>query len=328
MENKFLRARVPKLDPINRIANRFERSALAILEKVASCRDMRVSQKLRLADVLPIRNSGLDDDLFNFALTAHFDFTVTFDEKAVIVVEFDGSGHLNAKSIDNDAKKNRLCSYFSLPLMRVDTQYLRRIGNSTILEFVLDETLKRIQIDYERTLPMFSFDSEIVTPFVSEVFLPYDVKQFRLNPKTFLNTMFASKQNCLEHPSFADLKTLSQQGDLSFDTRLAKSADDFYTAAALTKLDDETAILGVGSFFNNPQLPLDGAFLATAFALIDALDLIRMFDESRYGGIRLQHAIEFLEHFHAYASDKGTGRFLSLDPLCKVLTADWLNLPE
>jgi Protein of unknown function (DUF2726) len=84
-----------------------------------------VFPKVRVADVLPIDNSGISDLLFRFALQSHFDFIVTGDDiLPLFAVEFDGITHLAAEQQQRDTKKNLLCKQFEFPLLRINSRYL------------------------------------------------------------------------------------------------------------------------------------------------------------------------------------------------------------
>ncbi|MFX9703750.1 DUF2726 domain-containing protein, partial [Acinetobacter baumannii] len=82
------------------------------MQKSAARFKMSVLTKCRIADVLPIDNSGLSKTLYGYALKSHLDFIITFDFKPVIVVEFDGPGHVTPRSLANDQYKNQICEHF------------------------------------------------------------------------------------------------------------------------------------------------------------------------------------------------------------------------
>jgi hypothetical protein len=80
---------------------------------------------MRVADVLPIENSGISSDLYRFALQAHFDFLVTDnDHSPLFAVEFDGPRHRTRDQINRDERKNTLCEQFQLPLLRINARHL------------------------------------------------------------------------------------------------------------------------------------------------------------------------------------------------------------
>jgi hypothetical protein len=81
--------------------------------------------KVRLADVLPIENSGINGSAYRFALQSHFDFVVTdADIRPLFAVEFDGDTHISDVQQQRDRQKNQLCERFGFPLLRINSRYL------------------------------------------------------------------------------------------------------------------------------------------------------------------------------------------------------------
>lgn len=95
------------------------------LKSVCEHNGALVFAKVRLADVLPIEESGISTDLYRFALKSHFDFVVT-DSKhmPLLSVEFDGSLHNTVEQRERDSKKDKLCVHFGFPLLRINSRYL------------------------------------------------------------------------------------------------------------------------------------------------------------------------------------------------------------
>lgn len=310
---------------IGKILNRCESKVLNILQPAAEKHKMIVHAKQRIADTLPLYESGINSKLYKFAFVSRFDFLITQNNKPIMVIEFDGSGHPGPHRVKYDRFKNQLCSVFKLPLLRADTQYLRVLGDSTILEYLVDLVLQRVQTPDSHTLPSYPFEPVCHSPRIASYRLPYDVKHISLSPKSFLNSLFRSSLHTCDASQFQNLAHFDCDEKITCSTRLVKTKDNFYIAAALTILDDDTAILGSGAVYADPHSLLDGPFLAIALALIDTLDLLRMFDMERYHGLPLKDAIEYLNHFQKYANDEGCGRFLNMSPLCQELTNDWLR---
>src|SRR5579863_775380 len=83
------------------------------LNKVTSRSGLRVFAKVRVADVVPVHNSGIDSELFKFALMSHFDFIVAqIDHVPIFAVEFDGVSHSAVEQQKRDCKKNEICKRF------------------------------------------------------------------------------------------------------------------------------------------------------------------------------------------------------------------------
>jgi len=105
--------------------NRSEEATNSILRPLTEAWGAHAFPKVRLADVLPIENSGIDDQLFRFALQSHFDFIVTDDDlQPLFAVEFDGPTHDDKLQKSRDINKNQLCERFNLPLLRVNARCL------------------------------------------------------------------------------------------------------------------------------------------------------------------------------------------------------------
>jgi hypothetical protein len=112
---------------LKKLLNYSEQLTDQILKEACERNSARVFVKLRVADVLQINNSGISDDLFSFALMAHFDFVVAGPEQtALFVVEFDGPTHQDATQRDRDGKKDQLCEHFHLPILRINSEYINR----------------------------------------------------------------------------------------------------------------------------------------------------------------------------------------------------------
>lgn len=126
---------------LKRILNEPEEATNKILNDVTSKYEASVHTKIRVADVLEIRNSGLNDNEYKYALMAHFDFLVTDkDHIPKFAVEFDGSQHkTDSSAIRRDELKNSICRKFDLPLLRITSAYFEKIGRfPTILSWITE----------------------------------------------------------------------------------------------------------------------------------------------------------------------------------------------
>ncbi len=109
------------------ILNLSEAQTHESLRKIAEAWSAHVFPKVRVADVLSIEQSGVEDELYSFALKSHFDFVVTDQEfRPVFAVEFDGVGHLEPRQIARDQQKDALCEHFEFPVLRINANYLPR----------------------------------------------------------------------------------------------------------------------------------------------------------------------------------------------------------
>lgn len=126
-----MKHRTPKLKAL---LNRGENAVLDIVESVCSETGTKAFAKMRIADVVRIDGSGISNDLYRYALSAHFDVLVAKDNEAFLAIEFDGSGH----DPRNDLKKEELCDYLHLPMVRVRESHLRAqvFGDTAVAFFI------------------------------------------------------------------------------------------------------------------------------------------------------------------------------------------------
>lgn len=107
------------------LLNRPEAETDASLRHVCEAYGARVFPKVRVADVLPIEQSGISADLYRYALQSHFDFVAAeSSHRPLFAVEFDGPAHSKPPSAERDRKKAALCERFQCPLLRITSRYL------------------------------------------------------------------------------------------------------------------------------------------------------------------------------------------------------------
>lgn len=112
---------------LKRLLNSPERITYGRLREVCARHAAEVHAKVRLADVLPIEDSGLPRTLYEFALQSHYDFVITGRNQApLFAVEFDGPQHGDSPQAERDAKKDHLSRQFRIPLLRVRADDLSR----------------------------------------------------------------------------------------------------------------------------------------------------------------------------------------------------------
>ncbi len=110
---------------MDRFMNRYEEVTYDKLRAVSDPLGAHVFPKVRLADVIPVNNSGISNEEFGFSLKAHVDFLVTDAEQEVqFCVEFDGPTHRNPEQIRRDELKNQLLARFRVPFIRINSRYL------------------------------------------------------------------------------------------------------------------------------------------------------------------------------------------------------------
>jgi hypothetical protein len=145
---------------VNRLLNFSEEKTFEELNSVVSEYNLRVDCKTRVADVFPIEKSGISNDLYSYALKAHFDFVITDkDHMPQFAVEFDGPTHDATDTQALDAKKNQICQHFEFPLLRLSMDYLSpKYNEMSLLQWIIhvhcleklwDEAQSRGEVPYD-----------------------------------------------------------------------------------------------------------------------------------------------------------------------------------
>lgn len=110
---------------IKRVLSSKEASAFVALRSAGLEHDLHVFPKMRLCDVVEIKNSGLSLQEFEYASRAHFDFVLaTKDYRACLAIETDFSSDYSPKWIENAELKDRVCNELALPQVRIDCSQL------------------------------------------------------------------------------------------------------------------------------------------------------------------------------------------------------------
>ena len=127
-----------------------------------------VYAKVRMADILPIENSGISHEEYAFALRSHFDFIVADTRhNPLFAVEFDGPLHESPAQAERDTIKDRLAERFNFPLLRVRSAHLlRRYDGWDLLSWIVDVWFLQKEADRlytEGQLPDdFDFDPSLI----------------------------------------------------------------------------------------------------------------------------------------------------------------------
>jgi hypothetical protein len=122
------------------LVNDEEKRAFQVLEEVLRHRSARLHAKVRIADALDIKNSGLTNEEYSYALKGHFDFLVEPEgEPVAFAIEFDEPYHDNNPTAQhNDKLKNSICERLELPLLRIQFEHLQQVGKYTILGWLVE----------------------------------------------------------------------------------------------------------------------------------------------------------------------------------------------
>jgi hypothetical protein len=122
------------------LVNDEERKAHQLLEEALRHQTARLYSKVRIADALDIKQSGLSDEEYSYALKGHFDFLVEPEGQPVaFAIEFDEAYHdASLKAHHNDELKNSICEKLGLPLLRIQINQLQQVGKDTILGWLIE----------------------------------------------------------------------------------------------------------------------------------------------------------------------------------------------
>ncbi|MBI5750508.1 MAG: DUF2726 domain-containing protein [Nitrospinae bacterium] len=134
MENKL------KNMTLKKILNLHEEATHIKLKKVCEEYGTFVFPKLRVADVLPIENSGISKEAYRFALQSHFDFVVVnSNHDPLFSVEFDGPSHQSTIQKERDCRKDKLCEQFDFPILRINSKHLiKKYRNFDLLTWFIE----------------------------------------------------------------------------------------------------------------------------------------------------------------------------------------------
>ena len=120
-----------RLRPV--LVNSHERATDRLLDDIVTDHGDRVLSKVRLADVIDTEDLEGRDKYY--ALSAHLDWVVIDVDSSVprFAVELDGRQHAtDPKTRERDRIKDRLCEWARLPLLRITSDYTRRVGHERV----------------------------------------------------------------------------------------------------------------------------------------------------------------------------------------------------
>ncbi|UCM88456.1 DUF2726 domain-containing protein [Streptomyces marincola] len=155
--------------------NRYEDAADQMLQRTAAEHGDRLMLKVGLADAIDI--DGMDDlsgRAKSYALRAHLDFLMVDTATGLgrFAVELDGRQHWNDhRTRERDRLKNDLCARAGLPLLRITSNFARKIGCWPVLTYLTDafylsesfhETQERGDIPFDESFDIqnfFEFDA-------------------------------------------------------------------------------------------------------------------------------------------------------------------------
>lgn len=130
--------------------NAAEARADRLLRQVERANGDRLLAKVRLADALNLGDwMSSRPQLVSYALKAHLDFVmVKADGLPIFAVEIDGRQHSrDSRQRRRDEMKDELCRAAGLPLLRINSEFGRKEGKRTLLEYLCDAFYKSVAFE-------------------------------------------------------------------------------------------------------------------------------------------------------------------------------------
>lgn len=225
--------------------NSSESKAFDIMQPFGIEHNCRIFAKVKLADILEIRGSGLDDEHFAYASRAHFDFIIVKDNAVKFAIELDGPRHYQTDGTRHrDHMKHFICRYFDFELLRIDLGYLNETRNSHVLPILLQNYFQQENSTHNRK-----------DKFQLENFNPHsDESEFSAEP----------------HPLEQNDQVRQRVGKYKFKPRELHTVEgEFHYVAKIQQVDNDLHCIGLGSAHSSKILGTDVQRLADLLADID-----------------------------------------------------------
>ena len=100
-----------------------ERLAFQTISLITSKYNAQVFPHLRIKEVA--NRDWINEEDFDYALKGHVDFTIATDFRPVLALELDGKFHQSVKARERDKKKDTICDSLQIPLVRLDSGFMR-----------------------------------------------------------------------------------------------------------------------------------------------------------------------------------------------------------
>lgn len=280
--------------------NSYEVATNEALEEAASRCNVRVYPKLGMASALDIERSGLTNEEYSYALKAHFDFVVAAKgEPAEFAIEFDGPSHtLDPKVIRRDALKEAICEKLGMPLLRIDSTYLRRVGRFSLVGWLVElwflydgfcRAQERGEISWSEVFMPCSILglAYVENGQVIEVDdMAYGRAMNEMDPQGF--AAFQAKLKPFTPydpfiPQFAFLNKCSELGLCEYPPEVLQATDPqgYWVGIALLKLAEGGTVTGIGRCKKLGFPPVEPFELCRDLALYDAAEKFRLYRKGK-----------------------------------------------
>jgi len=122
------------------LLNRSEKRVSVELENIARDNRLRIFSMTRLSDIIDRAGSHLTQREFDFYTRSHADFVIAdADTKPLMIVEYDGPMHLDARQQERDRIKNELCRRAGLGLLRIHDRHVTKLYRGmSVLRWIVE----------------------------------------------------------------------------------------------------------------------------------------------------------------------------------------------
>jgi Protein of unknown function (DUF2726) len=226
----------------------------------------RVLPKIGLKDVLVIEGSGLNDEMYHYALMAHFDFVVyDAEEMPCFVVEYDGPQHAtNEQQRERDRKKDALCDAFGLPILRIDRKFLEdRFGRFSLVRWLAEVWFLKRQFDQEQAAGEIPLD---------EGFHPLFFYRSGDSPLRPSHYPFIVSHNLLR-----DALWSGAIKSYDYGVHVAKDASGYVNTYAFVEMHDATTLIARARLKSFAFEPFSAEELVTELASVAGADILKAY---------------------------------------------------
>ena len=125
---------------VDTLLNRSEAMVFRELQSITNDNGMRVLSKPRLSNVIQKGESFLTQREFDFFTRSHCDFVITNAAfRPLMIIEYDGPFHIDAKQQERDRIKNDLCRRAQLGMLRIHDRHVTKLYRGmSVLRWIVE----------------------------------------------------------------------------------------------------------------------------------------------------------------------------------------------